>query len=196
MGKRKFDLALSQFTGREEVQIEWKTFLLNPELKTDPSKSIFQYLAEIKGFPEDQARQMNAQITAAGKEVGLDYHFDQVVLANTLKAHRLLHEAKSQGCQHAMEERLFEANFVEGKNIDDVNVLIALAEDIGMRTIGLNVKLLSEVYDAEIQSDIELAQQFGVRGVPFFVFDRKYAVSGAQSPETFLKTLETAFKEA
>ena len=195
MGKRKFDLALAQFEGRDDVHIEWKTFLLNPEMKTDPSKSIFQYLAEIKGFPEEQARQMNAQISEAGKEVGLDYQFEQVILANTLKAHRLLHEAKGQGCQHAMEERLFEANFVEGKNIDDVHVLLALAQDLGMRTVGLDVTLLSDKHDAEIQTDLQLAQQFGVRGVPFFVFDRKYAVSGAQAPETFLKTMQQVWSK-
>lgn len=195
MGKRKFDLALAQFEGREEVEIEWKSFLLNPSLKTDPSISIFQYLSEIKGFPEEQARQMNAQITEAGKEVGLDYQFDQVVLANTMKAHRLLHEARAQGLQHEMEERLFEANFVEGKNIDDVNVLQDLAADIGMNTTALDVHLLSSTYDSAIQNDLDLAQQFGVRGVPFFVFDRKYAVSGAQSPETFLKTMEQLAQE-
>jgi protein disulfide-isomerase len=94
-----------------------------------------------------------------------------------------------------MEERLFEANFVEGKNIDDVHVLLDLAQDLGMRTVGLDVTLLSDKHDAEIQTDLQLAQQFGVRGVPFFVFDRKYAVSGAQATETFLKTMQQVWSE-
>ena len=190
MGKRKFDIALAQFGGKESVEIEWKSFLLNPDLETDPSVSIFQYLLEIKGIPMEQAKQMNAHITEAGKAIGLDYHFDQVILANTMKAHQLLHEARVQGLQHQMEERLFEANFVEGQNIDDVNVLISLATEVGMDTTALDVKILTGAYSHEIQQDLQLAQQFGVRGVPFFVFDRKYAVSGAQEPETFLKTLE------
>jgi len=195
MGKRKFDLALAQFEGREDVQIEWKSFLLNPELKTDPSRSIFQYLSEIKGFPEGQARQMMTQITDSGSAIGLDYNFDQVFLANTIKAHQLLHEARIQGFQHEMEERLFEAHFVEGKNIDDVNILVNLASEVGMNTTALDVKILSGQFTMDLEADIELAQQFGVRGVPFFVFDRKYAVSGAQETETFLKTMEQVWTE-
>jgi predicted DsbA family dithiol-disulfide isomerase len=195
MGKRKFDMALAQFSGKEDVQIEWKTFLLNPELKTDPNVSIFQYLAEIKGFPEEQAQQMMTQITESGKAIGLDYHFDQVVLANTTKAHQLLHEARVQGFQHEMEERLFEAYFVEGKNTDDVNILVELATEVGMNATALDVKILGGHHSTELEADLELAQQFGVRGVPFFVFDRKYAVSGAQEPETFLKTMEQVLSE-
>lgn len=195
MGKRKFDLALAQFEGRDQVEIEWKTFVLNPSLETDPSISIFQYLAEVKGFPEEQARQINAQITESGKVVGLDYHFDRVVLANTMKAHGLLHEAKAQGLQHEMEERLFEANFVEGKNIDDIHELISLATEVGLDTTNLDVKMLTGAYTKEIQEDLKLAEQFGVRGVPFFVFDRKYAVSGAQEPETFLNTMNQLVDE-
>ena len=192
MGKRKFDMALAQFEGKEDVEIEWKSFLLNPDVKTDPSVSIFQYLAEIKGFPEEQARQMMSQITTSGSAIGLDYHFDQVVLANTMKAHQLLHEARIQGFQHEMEERLFEAHFVEGKNIDDVNILVDLASEVGLNTTALDITILSGQHTKELEADIDLAQQFGIRGVPFFVFDRKYAVSGAQEPETFLKTMQTA----
>jgi predicted DsbA family dithiol-disulfide isomerase len=191
MGKRKFDVALEQFKGKENVEIEWKSFLLNPGVDTNPNTSIFQYLSDVKGFSKEQAVQMSAQITAAGKEIGLEYQFDRIILANTLKAHQLLHEARVQGRQHEMEERLFEAHFVEGKNIDDVNILMELAEQVKLNTTGLDVKVLTGAHTDAIETDIELAQQFGVRGVPFFVFDRKYAVSGAQEPETFLKTMET-----
>lgn len=195
MGKRKFDLALAQFSGKADVEIEWKSFLLNPELVSNPSVSIFQYLAEIKGFPEEQARQMMAQITESGNAIGLDYQFEKVVLANTMKAHQLLHEARIQGFQHEMEERLFEAHFVEGKNIDDVNMLVELAFEVGLNTTALDVKILSGQYTTEIEADIQLAQQFGVRGVPFFVFDRKYAVSGAQEVDTFLATMKKVGEE-
>ena len=195
LGKRKFDLALAQFSGKADVEIEWKTFLLNPDLTSDPSVSIFQYLSEKKGFPEEQARQMMAHITESGNAVGLDYHFDKVILANTMKAHQLLHEAREQGFQHQMEERLFEAHFVEGKNIDDVNMLVDLASEVGLETTALDIKILTGEYSQQIDSDVNLAQQFGVRGVPFFVFDRKYAVSGAQEMETFLATLNQVEEE-
>jgi predicted DsbA family dithiol-disulfide isomerase len=196
MGKRKFDIALTQFSGRADVEIEWKSFLLNPDLLTDSSTSIFQYLAEKKGFPKEQAQQMMSQITESGQAIGLDYHFDQVVVANTIKAHQLLHEARVQGFQHEMEERLFEAYFVEGKNMDDVNILVELASEVGLNITALDVKILSGQYAIEIEADINLAQQFGVRGVPFFIFDRKYAVSGAQEPNTFLKTMEQVLAES
>lgn len=195
LGKRKFDLALAQFSGKADVEIEWKSFLLNPDLTSDPSVSIFQYLSEKKGFPEEQARQMMSQITESGSAVGLEYHFNEVILANTLKAHQLLHESRVQGLQHEMEERLFEAHFVEGKNIDDVNILLELASEIGMDNTALDVKILTGQYSNEIQSDLDLAQQFGVRGVPFFVFDRTYAISGAQEPASFLKTMEQVQNE-
>ena len=138
---------------------------------------------------------MMTQITDSGSAIGLDYNFDQVFLANTIKAHQLLHEARIQGFQHEMEERLFEAHFVEGKNIDDVNILVNLASEVGMNTTALDVKILSGQFTMDLEADIELAQQFGVRGVPFFVFDRKYAVSGAQETETFLKTMEQVWTE-
>jgi predicted DsbA family dithiol-disulfide isomerase len=196
MGKRKFDIALTQFSGRADVEIEWKSFLLNPDLLTDSSTSIFQYLAEKKGFPKEQAQQMMSQITESGQAIGLHYHFDQVVVANTIKAHQLLYEARVQGFQHEMEERLFEAYFVEGKNMDDVNILVELASEVGLNITALDVKILSGQYAIEIEADINLAQQFGVRGVPFFIFDRKYAVSGAQEPNTFLKTMEQVLSES
>lgn len=195
LGKRKFDLALAQFSGKDDVEIEWKSFLLNPDLTSDPTVSIFQYLSEKKGFPEEQARQMMSHITESGSAVGLDYQFSDVVLANTMIAHQLLHESRVQGFQHEMEERLFEAHFVEGKNIDDVNILVELAAEVGLNTTALDIKILTGEYSQEIDSDINLAQQFGVRGVPFFVFDRKYAVSGAQEMETFLTTMNKV-KEA
>lgn len=191
LGKRKFDHALAQFEGKDQVEIEWKSFLLNPDLKTDPSVSMFDYLSEIKGFSVEQAQQMSASIAESGKSLGLNYQFEKIVLANTMKAHELLHESKVQGFQHEMEERLFEAYFVEGKNMDDIHVLIELAEQVGMNTMALDVKILTGTHANAIQADLDLAQQFGVRGVPFFVFDRKYAVSGAQEVETFLKTMET-----
>lgn len=190
LGKRKFDHALAQFEGKDQVEIEWKSFLLNPDLKTDPSVSMFDYLSEIKGFSVEQAQQMSASIAESGKSLGLNYQFEKIVLANTMKAHELLHESKVQGFQHEMEERLFEAYFAEGKNIDDVNILVELASEVGLNTTALDVKILSGQYTEEIKADVHLAQQFGVRGVPFFVFDRKYAVSGAQEVDTFLGTMK------
>lgn len=195
MGKRKFEIALSQFPEKEFIEVEWKSFQLNPELTTDTSISIFSYLSEIKGYEIDQAKQMTENIKRAGTEVGLDYHFDQIVVANTFKAHCLLHFAKKQGKQTEAKERLLKAYFTEGCNMDDVPELIRLAHEIGLDTSNLEEILENESNAEEIRFDFYEANQLGIRSVPFFVFDRKFAVSGAQDPTVFLQSLQKSFSE-
>lgn len=195
LGKHKFENALNQLAEKEHIEVEWKSFQLQPDLKTDTSISIDEYLAREKGFPIERARQMNHQLARSGKELGLEYNFDKAVVANTFKAHNLLHFSKEQGKQNETEEKLFEAFFSAGKNIDDIPTLLEIGKDIGLRTDGLKEVLENEAYADKIHEDIYEAQQIGVRGVPFFVFDRKYGVSGAQETSVFLQTLEKAFGE-
>ena len=195
LGKRKFEIALEQFKHRHNVQLEWKSFQLNPDLKTDPSISIHDYLAQAKGISVEHARQMNDYVVEAGSQVGLEYNMDKIVVANTLKAHYLLHFASEQGKQNDMKERLLKAYFTEGKNMDDIPTLIALAKEAELDVTGLEDALASGKYAKKVHADIVEAQQIGVRGVPFFVFDRKYAVSGAQAPQVFLQTLERSYSE-
>ena len=195
MGKRKFEIALSQFPDKEFIDVEWKSFQLNPELKTDTSISIYTYLSEIKGYEITQAKQMTGNIVQAGKEVGLDYHFDQIVVANTFKAHCLLHFAKKQGKQTETKERLLNAYISEGRNMDDIPSLISLAEEIGLNTDHLLETLENESNAEEVRFDFYEAGQLGIRSVPFFVFDRKFAVSGAQDPSVFLQSLQKSFAE-
>lgn len=190
IGKRKFEKALSEFEGKEKVEIEWKSFQLNPAMKTDPGKNINQYLSEIKGWSLEQAKEMNARVTAMAKEVGLNYDFDKAIVANSFDAHRLIQFAKRKERGDQMEEALFKAYFIEGKNTADHATLIALAEEAGLDAAETKAILDSGIFADEVEADIELAGQIGVRGVPFFVFDRKYAVSGAQAPEVFLETMK------
>ena len=193
LGKHKFENALAQFADNEQIEVVWKSFMLNPELVTDPTISIHQYLSEIKGFPIEQAQQMNARFTRSGKPFGLEYNFDKIVVANSFKAHNLTHFAKLQGKQNEIEERLFQAYFTEGKNIDDISTLIQLAEDISLNTNGLKEILENKTYADKVEMDIAEARQLGIRGVPYFVFDRKYAVSGAQESPVFLETIKKSF---
>ena len=164
-------------------------------MKTDPSKSIHQFLAEHKGVSLEEAKSMNQYVTDMAASVGLKYDFDKTVPANSFNAHRFLHFTKQYGKQNEAEELLFKAYFTEGKNIDDAETLIALAQELGLDVAKLTQAMGSEAYVNEVVADIEEAQHIGVRGVPFFVFDRKYAVSGAQTPEVFLQTLEKSFEE-
>ena len=193
LGKHKFENALAQFAGSDNIEVEWKSFQLNPGLVTDTTISIHQYLAEVKGYPVEQALKMNERFSVSGKVFGLEYNFDKIIVANSYMAQNLIHFAKNQGKQNEMEERLFEAYFTEGKNIDDVSILVLLATETGLNVEGLEQALENRTFDKQVQKDIDEASQLGIHGVPFFVFNGKYAVNGAQETSVFLDTLKKSY---
>lgn len=195
IGKRKFEVALAQFPDRANVDLVWKSFQLAPEMKTDTTKNIHQYLAEHKGFSLQEAKRMNDQVTQVAAKVGLIYNFDKSIVANSFNAHRFSHFAKQNGKQNEAEEKLFQAYFTDGKNIDDYSTLIKLGIEIGLDAATLKAALENGMYAEEVKEDMYEAQQVGVRGVPFFVFNRKHAVSGAQESQLFSETLEKSFAE-
>jgi predicted DsbA family dithiol-disulfide isomerase len=195
LGKRKFEEALAQFENADQVRVVWKSFQLNPDVMTDTSISVYQHLSRSKGITEEVARQMAEGVTQRAKEAGLNYDFDKAVVANTYRAHCLLHLAKEHGMQNTMKERLLKAYFIEGMNVDDPDVLVKLGTEVGLNAQEISEKLSSDAFRPEVEEDMDLAQRFGIRGVPYFVFDRKYAVSGAQESPVFLQTLERSFEE-
>ena len=195
IGKRKFEKALENFEGKENVQVEWKSFLLDPNLKSENGKNIHEVLAEKKGWTKEYAQRMNNQVAGMAKEVGLNYQFDKVVPANTYTAHRLTHLAAKHGLQDQMEEKLFHAYFTDGTDIGNIEALVELAVEVGLNEQEVREVLVSDEFAEDVKSDAYEGEQIGVRGVPFFVLDRKYAVSGAQPPEVFLKALDTAWNE-
>lgn len=196
IGKRKFESALSMFDKREHIEIEWKSFQLNPALVTDPSKNTIQHLAESKGWSMEQTRETIEYVLEMAKGVGLHYDFDKAVVANSFDAHRLIQYAKSKNKGDAAEESLFKAYFMEGKNTADHSVLLQLGIEIGLEEKEINKILAGEEFSKEVDADISEARQIGVSGVPFFVIDRKYAISGAQDPQMFLNALNKAWEEA
>jgi predicted DsbA family dithiol-disulfide isomerase len=192
IGKRRFEEALALFSRADEVEVTWKSFQLNPNLVTDPSISIHQYLADAKGWQLDYAKQLNQQVTEMAESVGLHYDFERAVVANSFDAHYLVQLAKQHGLGDAAEEALFKAYFTQGKNIADHNTLTQLGAEIGLNIDEVKTALSSGVYADAVHQDIDEARQMEIRGVPFFIFNNKYAVSGAQSVEVFLETLEKA----
>lgn len=195
IGKKRFEEALNSFENKDNIEVEWKSYMLSPELQTDPSKNIHQFLAEHKNISIEEAKGMNDYVTNMAAQAGLTYDFDKAIPANTFNAHRFLHFAKQFGKQNEAEEMLFRAYFTEGKNIDDAETLMHMASELD-----LDLKLLAEAmgsaaFTDEVVADITEAQRIGVRGVPFFVFDRKYAVSGAQESGAFSEVLEKSFGE-
>jgi len=195
LGKHKFESALTQFDNKEYIEVEWKSFQLNPELVTDPTISIHQYLSDIKGFPIDQARLMNDRFKEAGKKFGLDYNFDKIIVANSYRAQNLIHFAKEQDKQNEMEERLFKAYFSEGKNIDDIPTLVLIASETGLNTDGLAEILENKSYAEKVELDIAEARHLGIRGVPHFVINRKFGISGAQETSVFVNALKKSFAD-
>jgi predicted DsbA family dithiol-disulfide isomerase len=195
IGKRKFEAALAQFEHKDQVEIVWKSFQLQPDLVTDPNKNTLQHLAESKGWTMEYTQQVTAQVVQMAKEVGLNYNFDKAVVANSFDAHRLVQYAKIQGKGDAMEEQLFKAYFLDGKNTADHATLTQLAVAIGLKEDEVKKVLTSDAYADAVHQDIYESQQIGVRGVPYFVLGNKYAVSGAQQSETFLGALRKAWSE-
>lgn len=194
IGKRRLEKALEGFTHKDQVSITWKSYQLMPGMVTEPGKSIHQLLAERYNMSTEEAKAANQRVTDMAAGAGLSYDLDKAIPANSLKAHQLIHFAATQGLQDAAEERLFRAYFTEGKNIDDNTTLLQLGTEIGLEEKQLEQVLNTQPYTADINQDIQEAQQIGVRGVPFFVFNRKYGVSGAQEVPVFLETLQKALE--
>lgn len=194
IGKRRLEQALEQLS-LNEVEITWKSFLLNPELLTDLDKSALTYLAENKGMPIEQVRSMFVQVEMMAKEVGLSYTLEKTIVANSMKAHRFLHYAKHEGKQDVAKERVLAAHFGENKNVDDNAVLLEIAESIGLDAARALEVLNSQEFEEGVKYDIYEAHQLGVKGVPFFVFNNKYGISGAQPLEVFMDTLEKVMVE-
>jgi predicted DsbA family dithiol-disulfide isomerase len=195
IGKRRFEKALEQFPAKDSIEVDWKSYQLNPSMKTEPGKNINQYLSEVKGWSLAQAKQANDYVTRLAKEVGLIYDFDKAVVANSFDAHRLVQLAKVNDKGDAMEEQLFKAYFTNGKNIAEHNTLIQLAKAIGLEERAVKRVLSSDEYADAVERDIFEAHQIGVRGVPYFVLNDRYELSGAQATETFLGALNKAWGE-
>lgn len=195
IGKRKFESALAQFPNGKDIEIEWHSFQLDPDITAQPGKDVYAYLAERKGMTVEQSKQMHKQVVQMAAGEGLQYNFDKAVIANSFDAHRISHLAKKHGKGDAMEEQLFHGYFTEGKDIANHDVLIEMAKNIGIPEQEVIDVLNSKQYADAVEADIVRASQIGVRGVPFFVLDNKYAISGAQPSETFLQALAQAWSE-
>jgi protein disulfide-isomerase len=197
IGKRHYESALSRFEGRGTVEVEWHSFQLDPTIPNDiPSKdNVYQYLADKKGISYQQSAKMHERVIEMAKNAGLDYRFDKAIVANSFDAHRLIQLAKTRGLGDAAEERLFRAYFTEGKDFGDFDTLISIGKEMGIPEEDVKSALVSGSYAEKVEQDIREAAEIGVQGVPFFVFDRKYAVSGAQPPEYFLQALNQSYGE-
>jgi len=197
IGKRNLEAALSQFANKEQIETEWKSFQLDPAMPEVPKyqDDVYMFLADRKGVSYEQSKKMHEDLIRYASNTGLEYNFDKVRVTNSLKGHRLIQFAKTKGLGDQAEERFFHAYFTEGKNLNELATLMDLGKDIGLTENEVNEALSNPLYAQKVEGDSREAQALGVRGVPFFVLDRKYAISGAQQPDEILKALKMAFSD-
>jgi predicted DsbA family dithiol-disulfide isomerase len=195
IGKRRLETALNNFEHKDEVELVFKSFELDPSAKKKYGENINELIAQKYGITVEKAKESNDQLVEQAKAVGLKYNFDDLIPTNSFDAHRLAHYAKSEGKMNELAERIFKGYFVDSLNISDDKVLAALAGEVGLDSEKALRILESDQYSAEVRNDEESASKFRVGGVPYFVFDNKYAVSGAQPTDLFLDVLNKVKKE-
>ncbi len=193
IGKRKFEAAVAQFDS--DVQVTYRSFELAPDTPVDFEGSPVDYLSQRKGVTPEQARQMVDRVSGIAESVGLDYHYDRIHQTNTVLAHELLHFAKAHGRQVELKERLLRAYFTEGRHLGRADDLAELAAEVGLDKSAAAAALAEHTYLADVKADVAQAVAYGIQGVPFFVIDQKYGISGAQETATFLAALQQAAAE-
>lgn len=187
IGKRKFEAALAGFEG--EVEIEYHSFELSPDTPVEYDGTPAEYLAQRKGMSIPQVEQMFERVTAIAAAVGLAYDFDRMHQTNTVKAHELLHYAKARGRQGEMKEALLKAYFLDGRHVGRIDELAGIAEGLGFDRADVVRSLSAAEYLDDVRADGEQARAYGITGVPFYVFDGRYGVSGAQETAAFAQVL-------
>jgi predicted DsbA family dithiol-disulfide isomerase len=196
IGKRRFEAALEAFGHRDDVTVMWRSFELDPEARHATEGSATERLAAKYGMSLERAETLHAEMTERAAGEGLELHFELARGGNTFDAHRLIHLAATYGHQAAAQERLMRAHFTEGEAISDPQTLIRLVAEVGVDPEEARGVLSGDRFASDVREDELLATRLGIQGVPFFVLDRRYGVSGAQPPEVLAQALERAWGEA
>lgn len=198
IGKRNLEKGLAAASADDDapqVEVVFHSFELSPDTPVDFDGSSTDFLATHKGISREQAQQMHERVTGIAADAGLTYHMDDVKHTNTVKAHELLHFAKEHGRQHELTERLMSAYFTEGRHLGREDELVALATDAGLDADAAREALRSGRYLDAVRADQAQAQAYGISGVPFFVIDGTYGVSGAQPAEAFTQIVRQVWGE-
>lgn len=195
LGKRRLEKALTQFEHRDQVEVIWHSFQLDPNAPKESSSTTNELLARKMGRSVKEVETMQARLTNLAAEEGLEYHLDRAIPGNSFDAHRLVHLAAKQGLQGEMKERLMKAYFTDSLSVGKADVLVQLGTEVGLDADEVRAMLESDAYADEVYQDIRAAMEIGIQGVPFFVFNDKYAVSGAQQSELFLTALNRTWKD-
>src|SRR4051794_26489846 len=190
IGKRNFEAALERFEHRDEVDVTWRSFQLAPDLPQRVEGDVHDYLAAKYGGGRERAKAMNDRVSETAAAAGLTYNLDSAVLGNTFDAHRLAHLAARHGLQDEAEERLFAAYFTQSEHIADPDTLVRIGEEIGLEADDVRAMQASDEFADAVRAEAREAVELGINGVPAFVIDRRYMISGAQPADHILSALE------
>jgi predicted DsbA family dithiol-disulfide isomerase len=193
IGKRQFERALASFPHRDEVEVIFRSFELDPQTPAHQELPLIELMKRKYSMSDQQAWEANDRITGLAAQLGLEYHLDKAQRGNTFNAHRLVHLAGTRGLAGAMEERLMAAYFTEGLPIGDPATLQRLGEEVGLDPDEVAAVLAGEAFALDVRSDEQRAMDLGVHGVPFFLIDNALRVEGAQPSDVLLSSLQQAW---
>lgn len=193
LGKKHLELALEQFAHRDEVEVIYRSFELNPDVEPNKNNTIYEHLAELKGISAERSKEMHRDIASRGELVDIKYNFDTLIPANTLKAHRLSHYAASLGKQNELVELIFKAYFTDSLDIEDNDVLVKLASKVGLDDKEVLAVLNSDNYENYVREDQLESRLIGVESVPYFLINDEHVINGSQPVFVFLNLLNNVY---
>ncbi|MEV4020731.1 DsbA family oxidoreductase [Nonomuraea angiospora] len=196
IGKRRLETAIGRFEHADQVQVRWHSFQLDPSHPKGVREPVYDMLAKKIGGSAAQVRQMTGQVAELAAAEGLAYDFDRAVSVNTLDAHRLGQLAAEHGLDGPMHERLLRAHLIEGEAVDDPDTLVRLGTEVGLPDEEVRRVVGGDAYAGEVAADVREARRLGASGVPFFVLNDTWGVSGAQPADLFLSALQQAHTAA
>lgn len=194
IGKKNFEAALKNYSGSEKIEVVWRSFELDPKAERSQQIKIHDLIAKKYGRTAEWAQENNERLTAQGKTIGIDFDFNSIIPTNSFDAHRLLHFARAENKENEVSQLLFNAYFSQGQDIALPSVLADIVVQAGLNAEKWNQVFLGQDFTADVRNEESQAQELGITGVPAFVFNRKYLVSGAQPVEAFLEVLNEAAK--
>lgn len=195
VGKKKLEQAITKLGAEDQVEIEWHSFQLDPEFPAGTSTPSLANLTERKGYPANQVKQRTANLAEQGKEYGIDFQFEKAFTINTFDAHRLIQWSKTLNKSNELKEALMVAHFTDGTDLSKSQELLNVVTKVGLDAQEGQKILDSDAYKQEVEEDIYLARQIGIRGVPFFLINSKESISGAQQDRVFENAIASAIKK-
>lgn len=195
IGKQNFEAGVREFEGKDELEVVYRSFQLDPTAEKEPDESMAELLAKKYDKSVKEAEVMNSQVADAAKAAGLDFNMDKVVPSNSRDAHRLVKLSAEEGRESEAMNHLYKAYFTDGINVADTEALVQIGTEIGLDAEKTREMLEGDEYKEKVIEDQNVANQLGAQGVPLFVINRKYGISGAQPPEAFKEALIKAYEE-